>query len=476
MQATTPEVVRDEQHAQPEVALELGQQLEHRGLHRDVERRRHLVADQQVGLRRQRPRDRHALALAARELDREAVGDAPGQPHPVEQLAHLAVGVAAAEAAQHPQRPLDRRADAVPRVERLERVLEDDLDPPALVERSGGGRDPASSWPSNTIRPDVGSWRPAMHRPTVVLPLPDSPTRATQRPCGMLNETSSTRGAACRGGTGRQPRDLEQRVVGSRQRPRRGRPPAGARPASAPPSGRSAPRGRRSPARAPGTPAQQRSSWCSQRGAKAQPAGHSPTPTDTPGMPCSARGWRKSGIAATSARVYGCLGRSMTSAAGPFSTTRPAYMTTIRSAILRDHREVVRHVDHRHAVLVAQPRELRQDPVLGEHVEPGGRLVEHGDRRARRRRPSRSSPAAAGRRRAGADSARRSARRCPARRATSAALHRLVGGGRRPVRAQDVHDRVADPHRRVERAARILRHVGDDLAAHGAQRLARRGR
>ena len=110
-------------------------------------------------------------------------------------------------------------------------------------------------------------------------------------------------------------------------------------------------------------------------------AGHSPTPTDTPGMPRSARGWRKSGIAATSARVYGWRGRSITSAAGPFSTTRPAYMTTMRSAMLRDHREVVRDVDHRHALLVAQPVELDQDAILREHVEPGRRLVEHGHRR-----------------------------------------------------------------------------------------------
>ena len=38
-------------------------------------------------------------------------------------------------------------------------------------------------------------------------------------------------------------------------------------------------------------------------------------------------------MAPTSARVYGWRGREMTSSTGPFSTTRPAYMTTIRSAI-----------------------------------------------------------------------------------------------------------------------------------------------
>jgi len=34
-------------------------------LHRDIERRENLVAEQQRRLRRQRPRDRHALPLAA---------------------------------------------------------------------------------------------------------------------------------------------------------------------------------------------------------------------------------------------------------------------------------------------------------------------------------------------------------------------------------------------------------------------------
>jgi hypothetical protein len=33
-----------------------------------------------------------------------------------------------------------------------------------------------------------------MQRPMVVLPLPDSPTSATQRPCSTANETSATAG------------------------------------------------------------------------------------------------------------------------------------------------------------------------------------------------------------------------------------------------------------------------------------------
>ena len=73
----------DEAH----LRAQLAQQVDDRRLHRHVERRRDLVAHHQVGLGRQRPRDRHALALAAGELVRVAARPprptarpAPGTP------------------------------------------------------------------------------------------------------------------------------------------------------------------------------------------------------------------------------------------------------------------------------------------------------------------------------------------------------------------------------------------------------------
>ncbi len=48
--------------------------------------------------------------------------------------------------------------------------------------------------------------------------------------------------------------------------------------------------------------------------------------------------------------------------------------------------------------------------------------------------------------------------------------HRLAGGAAGTVGAQHVEDRLADAHRRVEGAARILRHVGHRLATQAAQR------
>jgi hypothetical protein len=70
------EVVADEQVGQPELALQVLHQVQDLRLHRDVERRGRLVADQELGVGGQRARDRDALALAAREFVREflAVG------------------------------------------------------------------------------------------------------------------------------------------------------------------------------------------------------------------------------------------------------------------------------------------------------------------------------------------------------------------------------------------------------------------
>ena len=70
------EIVRDEEVREPEPPLQVAHQVQHLRLHRHVERRRRLVADEERRVRRQRARDRDALPLAARELVRilRAVG------------------------------------------------------------------------------------------------------------------------------------------------------------------------------------------------------------------------------------------------------------------------------------------------------------------------------------------------------------------------------------------------------------------
>ena len=121
------EVVGDEQVADPELPLQVGEQVQHLGLDRDVERGDRLVADDHPRLRGERPGDRDPLALAARQLQRaprqvllleadhlQQLGDPP--------LARRLVAVALAEGVEH--HLLDRPA----RVEGAERVLVDHRD------------------------------------------------------------------------------------------------------------------------------------------------------------------------------------------------------------------------------------------------------------------------------------------------------------------------------------------------------------
>ena len=109
---------------------EVEQQVEDLRLHRDVERAHGLVGDQQLGLRREAARDRDPLALAAGELAREAARERRREADEVEQLATFAVASSRSGDAVHAQRLGDRRAHRHARVQRRERILEDDLDPP----------------------------------------------------------------------------------------------------------------------------------------------------------------------------------------------------------------------------------------------------------------------------------------------------------------------------------------------------------
>src|SRR3984885_2622679 len=68
--AHDPEVVADEQIAHLLSALKVVQEVEDRGLDRDVESRGWLIADNDLRVARARPRDRDALLEAARELRR----------------------------------------------------------------------------------------------------------------------------------------------------------------------------------------------------------------------------------------------------------------------------------------------------------------------------------------------------------------------------------------------------------------------
>ncbi len=138
------QVVGDEQVCQPEPLAQVGQQVEDLALDRHVERRDRLVADDELGLDRERPGDADALALTARELVRIAADVRRVEADDPEQVRDpVALRLARGEVVGL-ERFGDRRADGHPRIERAVRVLEDDLHPPPHpaqrvgLERSSG--------------------------------------------------------------------------------------------------------------------------------------------------------------------------------------------------------------------------------------------------------------------------------------------------------------------------------------------------
>src|SRR6185295_9926445 len=88
-----------------------------------------LVEHEQLGLERQGARDADALALSAGELVRVALGVRNRQADRLEELVHAPLALGARAAGVDHERLLDRRAQALARVEGRERILEDELDP-----------------------------------------------------------------------------------------------------------------------------------------------------------------------------------------------------------------------------------------------------------------------------------------------------------------------------------------------------------
>ena len=80
------QVVRDEEVGEAELLLETHHQVEHLGLHGDVERRDRLVGDDELGLDRERAGDADPLPLAAAELVRAPVGELGREADALEQV------------------------------------------------------------------------------------------------------------------------------------------------------------------------------------------------------------------------------------------------------------------------------------------------------------------------------------------------------------------------------------------------------
>ena len=128
------EIVADEHQRQAELAAQLRQQFQDRGTNDGVERRRHLVAQDQRGLGRQGAGKIDALLLAARQFAGQAIEQSHRQLHQVEQSPHPASLLAARQAVIEGERPAQDALDAVRRVEGGVGRLEDDLDAPQLFQ------------------------------------------------------------------------------------------------------------------------------------------------------------------------------------------------------------------------------------------------------------------------------------------------------------------------------------------------------
>jgi hypothetical protein len=122
------EVVGDEDVADALLRLQLDEQVEDRGLHRDVERRGRLVAEDDARVAGEGARDRDALLQATGQLSRLRAHERLVEAHGFRELDGALVPVPASQAEKLLQRTADDTAHGVAAVERSVRVLEDDLE------------------------------------------------------------------------------------------------------------------------------------------------------------------------------------------------------------------------------------------------------------------------------------------------------------------------------------------------------------
>ncbi len=134
------QVVRDQQVGDAQTVAQLGQQVQHRGLDRHVERRGRFVEHDDPRLGRERAGDADALLLAARELVGIARAVGCRQAHTLEQRVDPAIGLRAARQTVQHQRPAQHLAHGVARVERAVGILEHHLAQAAQPFQPGAAR------------------------------------------------------------------------------------------------------------------------------------------------------------------------------------------------------------------------------------------------------------------------------------------------------------------------------------------------
>ena len=174
------------------------EEREHLCLHHHVERGRRLVGDQETRVARERERDEHALALAARELVRVVVGAPRREADRLEQLADA--------------RLADRRRRAM-QLDRLRDLVSDlctglsacsapwkTID--SSVQRTARRRPGfivSTSSPSSSTSPVTSVPRGSTRRSAAAMvdfPQPDSPASPSVSPGAASNDTPAPQGPA----------------------------------------------------------------------------------------------------------------------------------------------------------------------------------------------------------------------------------------------------------------------------------------
>src|SRR4029078_7123989 len=108
----------DEEIGDIGLILQLQEEPEDAFLDNLVEGRGHLIANDELGIRRKRPRYADALLLAARQFARQTVDQVLAELDLLEQVDHLAVALLAPEAQIELERTADHVAHPLARIER----------------------------------------------------------------------------------------------------------------------------------------------------------------------------------------------------------------------------------------------------------------------------------------------------------------------------------------------------------------------
>ena len=120
------EVVRDEEHREPELPLQALQELQHLRLHHHVQRRRGLVRDHEGRVAGERHRDHHSLLLPSGQLVGVVIDAPRGEPDLLQQLGRPDPRLALPGQLVDGDRFHDLVADATDGIEGVQRPLEDD--------------------------------------------------------------------------------------------------------------------------------------------------------------------------------------------------------------------------------------------------------------------------------------------------------------------------------------------------------------